>query len=425
MTISTLQAQQRGQNRFKSSNILIVLTAILILALFGFGGRAAYRWLRNLGGKSAIAVDVAYGRADVFLNNENLGVTPIDVEDIKPGENKITLKSSDRTYETTVKFLSNTDKYIHKVGIFRDLGVSELFSSGQNLWFDESTSEVVLRIISDPAEADVYIDGTQIGKTPYTSSKLTEGDYDIRIDKVGYEEQKARIRVQKGYTSNISVKLFPKPVPSTVNQFEGSDGLFDVSSDNNEVTSDPETWARSVVYWNQTRGVNIGGVGLNKDLVFDYFVDYNGNIYDDMGKKIIEEEDLAALGEADKGAYLGRVSDGQGLSELAAQTLKQITEIPGEEKKVTMIKVLPTGVGWLRVRAEATTSSSELAKLDIGNEYELLEDGVEWVRIKVSDDLQGWVSKAYVEIIEAAPTEEVPAETDSTIDTVETDGTSA
>jgi len=433
MSISTLQAPPRGQQKFKFSNILIVLTAILVLALLVFGGRAIYKWLRNMGGKSAIAVDVAYGRADVFFNNENLGVTPVDLEDVKPGENKITLKSSDRTYETTIKFLSNTDKYIHKVGVFRDLGVSNLFSSGQDLWFDESTSEVVLRIISDPIEADVYIDGTKIGKTPYTSSKLTEGDYDIRIDKVGYEEQKARIRIQKGYTSNISVKLFPRPVPSKVSQFEGSEGLFDVSSNNNEITADTKTWVKAVVYWNQTRGINIDDVGLNKELVFDYFIDYNGSVFDKMGNPVIEDEDFESLGEVDKGTYLGRISDGPGLSEPAKIALEKVTKIPtGNDEQQTMVKILPTGVGWLRVRAEATTGSSELAKVDVGNEYVLLEDGVEWVRIKVSDDVEGWVSKAYVEILEPetamekmekVETTTSPPATDSTADTTITDGT--
>ena len=174
---------------------------------------------------------------------------------------------------------------------------------------------------------------------------------------------------------------------------------------------------------------------MNKELVFDYFIDYNGDIYNSIGNQVVEDEDFEDLGEVDKGAYLGRISDGAGLTELAKQGLARVADIKigGDEEQQTMVKILPTGVGWLRVRAEATTGSTELAKVDVGNEYVLLEDGVEWVRIKVSDTIEGWVSKTYVEIVESTgeaeevvPEETVPVEeptADNTVDTVETDGT--
>jgi len=432
MSISTLQAVERRSRRPKYSNILIFLTAILVVFLLIFFGKVIYTALKNMGGKSAIAVDVAYGRADVFVDNENLGVTPVESDEIKPGTNKVTLKSSDRLYETTIKFLSNTDKYIHKVGIFRDLGVSDLFSAGRDLWFDESTSEVVLRIISDPPGASVYIDNTEIGKTPYTSSKLTEGDYDIKVESVGYEPQKDRVRIQKGYTSNISVKLFPMPVPSRVSQFEGSDGLFDVSSDNNEVVSDTGTWVKALIYWNQTRGINIEGVGMNKELIFDYYVDYKGNIFDAHGDLVVDPVNFDGFENVEKGAFLGRISDGTGLTEMAKEALKNVKAVPQIDDSEAKVKILPTGLGWLRVRAEPSTSAAEIAKVDVGTEYVLLEDGVEWVRIKVSDTVEGWVSKTYTEnvVVEEVLSEETvveePIETDGTIDTdgtVDTDGT--
>jgi len=429
MPISTLQTVERRSGKPKYSNILIFLTAILIVLLLVFFGKTLFTKLKNIGGKSAITVDVAYGRADVFVDEENLGVTPVESAEIKPGENKVTLRSSNRIYETTIKFLSNNDKYIHNVEILRDLGVSDLFSAGQDTWFDESTSEVVLRIISDPPGASVYIDGTEIGKTPYTSSKLTEGDYDIKVESIGYEPQKTRIRVQKGYTSNISVKLFPMPVPSRVIQFEGSDGLFDVASDNNEIVSDTETWVKAVIYWNQTRGINIEGVGMNKELIFDYYVDYKGSVFDARGEMVMDPENFEGFESVEKGAYLGRRSDGPGLTEMAKEGLSKVKAIPQIDDSETKVRILPTGLGWLRVRSQPSTGSTEVAKVDVGAEYVLLEDGVEWIRIKVSDTVEGWVSKGYTETVVAevatgvlgeervAPVEEVIPE-----ETIVTDG---
>ena len=414
MSISTLQTIDRRPKKFKLSNILIYITAILIALLLVFFGKSMYMYLKGLGGKSAISVDIAHGRAEVFINDENIGVTPADSEEIKPGTNKVTLKSSSRQYETTINFLSNSDKYIHKVGIFRDLGVSDLFSSGQDLWFDESTSEVVLRIISEPPGASVYIDNTEIGKTPYTSSKLTEGDYDLRVENVNFEPQKARIRIQKGYTSNVAVKLFPMPVPSTINLYKGSDNLYDISSDNNQIVADTQTWTKAVIYWNQTRGVNLEGVGLNKELVFDYYLDYKGDIYNARGDLVTEPEAFDELRSAEKGAYLGRFSDGEGLTEMAREALKSFKSLPSMGNGEPKVRILPTGLSWLRVRSEPSTGSSEIAKVDVGQEYVLVEDGVEWVKIKVTETVQGWVSKRYVEDVVVKVEEVLPTATETT-----------
>ncbi|MFC1722458.1 PEGA domain-containing protein [Patescibacteria group bacterium] len=409
MSISTLQPlQPLGGKKLKVPIAVFFVAGIILALLLVFFGRDIIDNLRNISGKSALSADVTHGRAEILINGEAAGPTPFDSQEVKPGTNKITVKSQNRQYETTIKFLSNNDEYIHKVGVFRDLGVAELFSSGQDLWFDEDTSGTVLRVISEPTGASVFIDNTEIGKTPFTSSRLSEGDYDLRIERVGYEAQKARIRIQKGYTSNISVKLFPMPVPSRVSVFEGSDNLYDISSDNAQIISDPNTWVKAVVYWNQTRGVNLEGVGLNKELVFNYYIDFQGNLYNNLGLKMEDPSKIAGLIETNRGAYLGRISDGAGLTEPAKETWQAVTGSKIEDV-TNMAKILQTGTGWLRVRSEPSLNSSEIAKADVGKEYALLEEQPEWVKIALSEDLQGWVSKTYVEIVDAeAKTEKTP-----------------
>lgn len=421
-TLQTIQTRPTGRNT-GGKNIFFIIPAIVIAAILIFFGGNLIGAFGELGGKSAITVDVTNGRAEIFINDENLGVTPYESQEIKPGTNKVTIKSSNRKYETTIDFLSNNDKYIHKVGVFRDLGISDLFSAGQDLWFDEDTTDTVLRIISNPSGASVFIDNTEIGKTPFTSSKLSEGDYDLRVERVGFEPQKARIRIQKGYTSNISVKLFPMPVPSRVSTFDESDELYDISSDNNAILADTATWVKGVVYWNQTRGINLEGVGLNKELVFDYFLDYKGNIFNALGEAAATAEDLEELKEATRGAYMGRVSDGIGLSEAAKTALNEFKGVKIEEAE-DLVEILPTGLGWLRVRSDPTTSGTEVAKVDVGKQFPLLEEGKGWVKIIVDSKTEGWISSTYAEIITAE--EQVQGAMDSKVETsedVETDGT--
>lgn len=399
MPISTLQSTQNAPKKPGFFYAFIYISAVLTAVVVIFFGKNALEAIKKMGGKSALSVDVTSGRAEVYINDEMVGVTPFESGEIKPGDNRITLKSSNSRYETTIKFLSNNDEYIHRVTILRDLGVGDLFSSGQDLWFDEDSSGTVLRVISEPPGASIFIDNTEYGQTPFTSSKLSEGDYDIRVEHVGYEVQKSRVSIKKNYTSNVSFKLFPTPTPSSVALFEGSSNLYNVASDNGQIISDTDKWAKALVYWNQTRGINLEGVGLNKELVFDYFVDYQGNLFDKLGNIITGSQETEKFQDVARGAYLGRLSDGPVITEPAKEALNNLQNIqsPASEAKA---KILITGTGWLRVRKEPNINSEEIGKVDVGKEYPILETLEEWVKIEVSETLRGWVSKTYIEIIE-------------------------
>ncbi len=382
----------------KSNIFLYIITIVgLIVAIF-FAGK----FLQNVDAfkqKSALTVDVYNGSAEVFINNQSVGKTPFSSKDINPGDNNVKIKSGNREYNTQINFIPNDNKYIHNVGIFADLGTSDVFSSVQEFWFEKSKSGETLKVISDPANAAVFIDNAEVGKTPYSSEKLSEGEYDLRIDNPGYETQTARINIKKGYTLNIRVKLFPIPAPSAVNLLEGATDFYNISMDNQIVLADTQNWVNAVVYWNKTRGLNIAGTGLNKELVFDYFVDYKGNIFSSTGVIVTDPAATAALKEAKKGAYLGRVSDGQGITAEAKNAVLNLNSSAasagGTGKKAT---VLNTGTGWLRVRDVAGLAGTEVAKVDVGKEYPVLEEGTGWVKIKVSETVQGWVSADYVQV---------------------------
>jgi len=391
MPISTI-----SNNPNKLSNVILYVLAIAGIIMVIYFGSEVLKNLDNLKGKAALTVEVLYGDAEVLINGNKEGPTPFNSKDITPGENKVTITAGDRTYETTIDFIANDKKYIHNVGIFRDLGTSDTFSSGQVFWFEKGNSGNVLRILSEPSDARVFIDNSEVGKSPYSSDKLSDGEYDLRVEMAGYESQTARINIKKGYTLNISLKLFPVPVPSKAVAFEGNEGFFDLSSDNSSVVSDTQNWAKAVVYWNKTRGINIANLGVNKELLFDYLIDYKGNVYDQDGIQVTNKEDYKKFAEADKGAYLGRTSDGLGLTQEAKASLLELETTSGlGGKKATVVE---TGTGWLRVRDAAGLNGVEIARVTVGQEYLVLEETTGWVKIKVSDTVQGWVSSDYVKV---------------------------
>ena len=381
MAVSTYRPQK--QSNF--STAIIYVLAVVGVGLLIYLGINVLSNYGILGGKSGLSVSVLDGTANVYLDNELLGTTPLDSGELKAGEHTVRVENDTASYEVSVDFPAKSE-----VVLTRDLGVSSVFSSGQNFWVEKSSSDTVLSVISEPAGAKVFIDNTEVGATPYSSNNLSDGEYELKVERVGYEEQTARIKVQNGFKLNVAMKLFPVPVPSTVNLLEGSASIYDVNSNDLIVTSDAEGWARAVAYWNRTRGIKLGETGLNKEPVFDYFIDYGGRIYDASGAEI---SDVSTLEQAVTGAYLRRVSDGPGMAEAAVSALENVSL--GAGKVATVIE---TGTGWLNVRSEPTLDGDLLQQINVGESYTVLEESVGWVRLRISADVDGWVSSTYVEI---------------------------
>ena len=381
-------ASFKPQRNISPITILIYVSVVIAIGLIVYFGSDVIKNIKNLAGKSQLSVTVLEGNAEVFFNDTSMGKTPLDAVDVRSGENKVSIKNDSMKYEISLDFLPNTE-----VAIVRDLGINDTFSAGQNFWFEKGDSKEVLNVISDPPEAKVFIDNTEVGKTPYKSTSLTEDDYELRVDLPGYENRTERIKIKKGAKLNVAVKLFPLPVPSKVSLLEGSQDLYDLFSDNTLVSSKPSSWISAILYWNKTRGINLSGAGVNKEPVFDYFLDYNGSVYDKAGNIINDDTDLKKLSEAKKGAYLRRVSDGAVLSESAKKTYEKVKGAVSGKK----IKVLDTGLGWLRVRDLPNLNGKELAKVNVGEQFLVLEEKPGWTKIKVSETVQGWVSSDYVQ----------------------------
>src|SRR3990167_10442405 len=229
-------ASFKPQRNISPVTILIYVSAVIAVGLIIYFGADVIKNIRNLAGKSQLSVTVLEGNAEVSFNDTNMGKAPLDAVDVKSGENKILVKNDSMKYEISLDFLPNTE-----VAIVRDLGINDTFSAGQNFWFEKGDPKEVLNVISDPPEAKVFIDNTEVGKTPYKSTSLTEDDYELRVDLPGYENRTERIKIKKGAKLNVAVKLFPLPVPSKVSLLEGSQDLYDIFSDNTLVSSKPSS----------------------------------------------------------------------------------------------------------------------------------------------------------------------------------------
>ena len=83
------------------------------------------------------------------------------------------------------------------------------------------------------------------------------------------------------------------------------------------------------------------------------------------------------------------------------------------DKKIVYVEILDTPTGFLRVRAEASTSSAEVGQVKPGEKYEFLEEVTDWFKIKFSETQTGWVSGQYAKKLEESAVSPSPSPTSS------------
>jgi len=128
--------------------------------------------------------------AEVLINNEKKGITPISIP-LKEGSYEIVVKKD--SYEDFEKKDINIEK--NKT---LDLGVIKL---------TPLPSYATLEVETTPTNAKLYINGEEKGLTPYTVDKLKPGEYEIKITKSGYEDYKDKIALKDNENKTMKIQL--------------------------------------------------------------------------------------------------------------------------------------------------------------------------------------------------------------------------
>lgn len=115
--------------------------------------------------------------AEVFVDGESRGFTPIEIDGLTIGEHEILIKKTGfRSIERKVN--------VTEVGV----SISETL--------EEGFGDVI--IISKPKRADVIFDGEEKGETPISINNVPLGKHWVTLRKLGYEEFTKAINVDVG-----------------------------------------------------------------------------------------------------------------------------------------------------------------------------------------------------------------------------------
>lgn len=126
-------------------------------------------------------------KAEVFIDENSIGLTPTVIENVSPGSHKIRVSKEG--------YGEQMDMIDVKVPL-----------TERTYRLDVDTGS--LNIKSEPSDAEVFIDGKSFGKTPLNIGSLTAKQYNIKLKKSGYSDKDITIVVTKDKVSELNETLF-------------------------------------------------------------------------------------------------------------------------------------------------------------------------------------------------------------------------
>lgn len=277
-----------------------------------------------------------------------------------------------------------------------------------------------LQISSEP-RSTVFLNGSQVGITPYFDEKLAAGDYQVKlVPEAGAEESAAweslvvvssniltvinrslakdesaasgEILSLEKYgnkdTSSLAVVSLPdKAVVKIDGEPRGfSPVIVDLTPGPHQVAVSAPGFEERVVSAN-----TVAGYKLTANVKLAQVIE---GIDENPEDEVQGDTDEETIPEEDDESKPSPVASGTP----TPKTTSGATGTPPAKPYVT-IKSTPTG--WLRVRSEPNMAGEEVAKVNEGEMYPYLEEEDNgWYLIEYEDGEEGWISGTYADLVD-------------------------
>ena len=252
------------------------------------------------------------------------------------------------------------------------------------IFLSQNKSKGALQVTSSPV-AKVYLDGKLLGQTPLCECELKDmiavGDYTLRL-----------VPTQGNFEPFEQQVTISSKILTVVDRTFGQQGLSDGSIINLVSIDDKKDAQISITSFPDTAQVyldnNLTGetpLLLKNITESDHELKLSRDGYKD---KIVRIK--AVLGyRLDALIFLGINPD---IASAAASLSSPSASLP-----VAKVLILQTPTGFLRVRDQASLNGSEIAQVNPGETYQLLDEQNGWYQIKLNNGKTGWVSADYAQ----------------------------
>ncbi len=177
--------------------------------------------------KGSVSVKSEPSDGIVLLDENHAGNTPIVLTDLIPGKHKVEIK------------VEGYENWIESIDIMPEKEVA--------LTAEPKMIPGTISMESKPAEAIVFLDEKEFGKTPITITDLQPGKYKVEVKMDGYEDWGETINIINGKVTSVTTEL--QILPGSVNiQSEPSDAIV--------LLDDIEAWKTPVTIADLAPGIH-------------------------------------------------------------------------------------------------------------------------------------------------------------------------
>jgi hypothetical protein len=244
--------------------------------------------------------------------------------------------------------------------------------------------EAAINIESTPT-AIVFVNGEQVGKTPYEAT-LRPGEVEVRLVPEIVDVALA--------TYETRVTLYPNIKTIIRRELKETDEASSGETISFEKIGSKEV-SLAIVSNPNSAQVSIDGALIG-------FAPYKTSTITAGEHQIA----VSAPGYKERTMAVRTVSGYKLTAVVKLAPSGEVVEQPPssepQEPTVSLVEILSTPTGFLRVRANPTTSSEEVGQVTPGERYPYLgtDEVSGWFKIEFSQGKEGWVSDEYAQIVE-------------------------
>ncbi|MEO8581267.1 MAG: PEGA domain-containing protein [Patescibacteria group bacterium] len=270
-----------------------------------------------------------------------------------------------------------------------------------------------LQITTDGITAAVFLNGNKVGMTPYSDQTLKPGSYSVRLEPQDQELATYETSVTL-YSTTLAVMnwTFGKTAETSggiVYELEPlkkkKDANFSLASipDGAIVKVDDVSQGFTpVLMKSMTPGTHRFQVALPSYKDQEDSINIAEGFQMDVTVKLAKQKVSVTSDDVEVASGAAEASS----SAKEASSSSKPTPTPKTEStsrtsqtsstSTKQVTVIETGTGWLRVRETASATGKELAKVDVGETFPLLDKQDGWDQIEYETGKRGWVSGKYV-----------------------------
>lgn len=256
--------------------------------------------------------------------------------------------------------------------------ISSLCLSGCSLVSRKSAIE-----INSYPVAKVFLDGKEVGMTPYKNRSLLPKEVEVKLITNDNQWSK-KIKLQNNISTVVDWE-FGKD-----NQSSGGYVLYlEKTGDKNKagIMINTTPAKSTVIIDNEVKGlspIRISNIGEgDKHLALSY---PNHKTIDIFMKSVLEYQLVVDAVLPEETVIIKEEE------EKNQDITTEISNIP-----TVIVKIKETETGWLRVREASSSAAKEIGRVIPGESYPLIYEKTDWYNIDLGNGKNGWISSSYGE----------------------------